>query len=193
MQFESAKEILRIHWPITLDELKRAYRNHVVRSHPDKFTAREDQDAAREITKAINEAFELLCEFLEQSRDAADGKSQTEFERYARSNEGRPRHTYNGKPFTPGFPDETVFEWFIRSSWIISVGYHEESQTLYIKIAGSGVYEYAQVPREVFVKFVKTSTPGKYAHAHILGHYAYRKCDEPNRPYRGKICGQEGQ
>jgi curved DNA-binding protein CbpA len=157
-------------------DLKAAYRREIGKWHPDRFHSDPaNQPAATERAKKINAAYEHLSElhelgYLPRSTPRPNGQRATPPP--PRPQQAyRTQHTYNRKPFTPGFPDLNVFEVFVRSSHIISAGYNRTTQTLYIKFDGDVVYSYLHVPESVFTAFMAAESHGKFAHRYIYHQY----------------------
>ena len=61
----------------------------------------------------------------------------------------------------------------VVSSNIHSIGY--DGTTLYVRFHSGGLYEYLNVPEHIYQGLMSASSHGKYLHAFIKGHYAYRK------------------
>ena len=62
----------------------------------------------------------------------------------------------------------------VSSSNILSVGYKNEK--LYVEFSNSGLYEYTNVPQEIFESFIAASSVGKFFYANIKkGPYPYKK------------------
>ena len=55
----------------------------------------------------------------------------------------------------------------VESSNLRSVGYDEESRTLEIEFHSGAVYQYYDVPSEVYQELLSAPSLGKYFHAHI--------------------------
>ncbi len=153
-------------------ELKTAYRHEIFKWHPDRFhDDQANQPAATEHAKKINAAFEHLTELHENGslpRPTASANGHQKCRQTYRT-----QHTYKGKPFTPGFPDPTVFEVFVKSAAFISTGYNCATRTLYLKFVGDRLYSYCNVPESVFAAFISAESHGKFAHRHILHCYQY--------------------
>ena len=62
----------------------------------------------------------------------------------------------------------------VSSSNLVSVGYDMSTSTLRIKFH-SGMYDYYNVPEDVFEGLLNASSKGKYHHAYIKNSYRYRK------------------
>ena len=90
----------------------------------------------------INAAYEYLSELLEQGLLPRSCFSDQHRHASHPPQAYRTQHTYNRKPFTPGFSDPNVFEVFVKSSHIVSIGYDRIQGILYIKFEGDRVYAY---------------------------------------------------
>ena len=159
-------------------ELKEAYRREIKRWHPDIYQGDPAlQHIATERAKAINAAFENLSELFEigifprSAPRAAAAPTPGPQEAY------RTRHTYDGSPFTTGFPDPSVFEVFVKSSCFVSAAYDRAKEILYLKFVGNRVYAYLGVPESVFTDFLAAESHGQFAHRHILGRYRWKYVD----------------
>ena len=155
-------------------EIKAAYYREMQKWHPDHFSDEPSgQKAATERAKRINAAFEYLSELYENGslpRSTRSTKGHHQSRPQPQENY-RTQHTYNGKSFTPGFPDASVFEVFVKSSAFISAGYNPETRTLYLKFHGNRIFGYLDVPESVFQAFLSADSQGKFAHRHILQQY----------------------
>ena len=186
MTYDEAAGILSFNEAVPArDSLKRAYRKLMLQWHPDRFRTPAEIAHATVMAQRINAAYELLSEYLDEPwRRRLGGPEVGMGAEWFRQRQGNPRHTYRRRPFTPGFPDETVFEVFVRSSHIVSAGYSAGRRVLYIKFDGNAVYEYSDVPADVFEAFLRAPSHGQFANRNIYHAYRYRRCEEPNRPYR---------
>lgn len=64
----------------------------------------------------------------------------------------------------------------VSSSNLDSVGYDEDSQTLEIAFLNGGVYQYYEVPNEVYEGLMNASSHGKYFDKNIKkAGYSYKK------------------
>lgn len=63
----------------------------------------------------------------------------------------------------------------VRSSDLAAVGY--DSGTLVIAFNSGGVYAYYGVPWSAYCGLMQADSHGKYFHAHIKSHYAYRRIE----------------
>lgn len=168
---------LEVDWSVTAEKLAKAYRRKIHKWHPDHYNDDPEMlPIAEAQAKKINVAYEYLSELLvhgpiphpmPRSSTVSGSKPKGAY---------RTQHTYNRKPFTPGFSDSGVFEVFIKSSHIVSAGYNRRTATMYIKFEGDQVYAYQDVPESVFVDFMAAESHGKFAHARIYGHYSHTRC-----------------
>lgn len=60
----------------------------------------------------------------------------------------------------------------VSSSNLVSVGYCPESMTLEVEF-NNGIYQYYDVPNEVFDELMASSSLGSYLHHNIKGSYSY--------------------
>jgi hypothetical protein len=63
----------------------------------------------------------------------------------------------------------------VDSSNIEAVGYDEDSSTLQVEFKNGGMYQYFDVPENVFVGLRDASSVGGYLAAAIKGTYRYSK------------------
>ena len=63
----------------------------------------------------------------------------------------------------------------VSSSNIASIGYEENSETLEIEFLNGGVYQYFDVPKQVYDGLMGADSHGKYLAANIKGTYRYSK------------------
>ena len=62
----------------------------------------------------------------------------------------------------------------VNSSNISQVGYDESIQILIIKFKNGTMYEYSDVPLEVYRNFIQSQSLGKFFTSFIRGVYAYK-------------------
>ena len=55
----------------------------------------------------------------------------------------------------------------VRSSALQSVGYDQEQRVLEIEFTGGEVYQYFDVPAEVYRGLMKAESHGRYFHQHV--------------------------
>lgn len=61
------------------------------------------------------------------------------------------------------------------SSNLKSVGYDPGGRVLEIEFQDGGVYQYDNVPKEVYVALMEASSHGSFFHRNISNNYPYRK------------------
>ncbi|MDO3377708.1 KTSC domain-containing protein [Geoalkalibacter halelectricus] len=63
----------------------------------------------------------------------------------------------------------------VDSSNVEAVGYDEDSSTLQVEFKGGALYQYFDVPENVFIELRDADSVGKYLNAKIKGVYRYTK------------------
>ena len=63
----------------------------------------------------------------------------------------------------------------VKSSNLDSIGYSEDTKTLEVKFIKSGVYQYSDVPKEVYDNFIASESKGKFFFKNIRGVYKFVK------------------
>lgn len=63
----------------------------------------------------------------------------------------------------------------VTSSQIKSVGYDFNSRTLEIEFADGGVYQYDNVPANIYSALIDSASVGKAFYAMVKGKYGHRK------------------
>ena len=63
----------------------------------------------------------------------------------------------------------------VDSSNVESVGYDENSSTLQVEFKNGGIYQYFDVPEDVFTGLRDADSVGGYLAARIKGNYRYSK------------------
>ena len=63
----------------------------------------------------------------------------------------------------------------VESSAISSVGYDAGSQTLEVEFQSGSVYDYREVPREVYESFLASSSKGRFFARRIRSRYESRR------------------
>jgi hypothetical protein len=177
---------------IEMPEVKTAHRRLQKIWHPDLHIGKETLLAAHEKAVSINNAYELITEHIELHGPIRNVVSKETFQPENKATYP-PKHRWNDRQFTPGFPDETVFEVFVKSSNLLSIGYNPNTKKLYVKFQNNSVYEYTDVPDYVFYRFLNAESHGKFAYAEIYNGFAYRCCTEPNHSYKGPTIGKSAK
>lgn len=63
----------------------------------------------------------------------------------------------------------------VSSSNLYSVGHEPETSTLEIEFRGRRIYQYSNVPAQVYDELMGAGSHGQYFHRHIRDVYPYRK------------------
>ena len=63
----------------------------------------------------------------------------------------------------------------VVSSNVKSVGYDDEESVLEVEFMSGGVYQYSDVPRDVFEGFFMASSVGRYLHQNVKGVYEFER------------------
>lgn len=63
----------------------------------------------------------------------------------------------------------------VESSNIFSIGYDEESNTLEIEFHSGAVYQYFDVPLQIYQGIMGPGSKGQYFAQHIKGYFRYAK------------------
>lgn len=63
----------------------------------------------------------------------------------------------------------------VNSSTISQVGYDSSSQILAVKFKTGAVYEYLEVPQEIYNFVINSDSVGKALNAEVKGVYEYRQ------------------
>ncbi len=63
----------------------------------------------------------------------------------------------------------------VTSSNIESIGYDPKSQTLELEFLNGSIYQYFDVPQNIYDEIMGADSHGKYLAANIKGHFRYSK------------------
>jgi len=63
----------------------------------------------------------------------------------------------------------------VQSSDIESIGYDEALQRLEIKFLSGGIYQYSNVPDNIYNGVINASSHGKYFHEYVKDKFAFNK------------------
>lgn len=67
----------------------------------------------------------------------------------------------------------------VKSSNINAIGYDEITKTLEVEFVNGGIYQYKEVPKEIYEGFIKAESVGKYFFAKVKNaNYAYLKVEK---------------
>lgn len=173
---ERHRATLQLAAPFSEPDLKASYRKLIREWHPDRHMSQPKAYAeATEKAKILNVAYEFLAEVLESIGGIYPAPTSAAPQPLSWS-DLQPRRTYEGKTYTAGFPDSSVTEIFLRSSHIVSTGYDQTTQLLYIKFSGNAVYRYFGVPLSIFEAFLEAPSHGKFGHQSIYPKYRHERC-----------------
>ncbi len=73
----------------------------------------------------------------------------------------------------------------VESSNLKSVGYDPATKTLELEFQNGGVYQYYEVPRDVYDGLMKADSHGRYFISAIKGAYPFAKLSRTRRSPRG--------
>jgi hypothetical protein len=62
----------------------------------------------------------------------------------------------------------------VQSKDLRSVGYNEDLKILEIEFNSGGVYQYSNVPPEIYSNLMTAPSKGKFFHANVKNNYPYR-------------------
>jgi hypothetical protein len=168
----------------SIADVKKAYRIEQKKWHPDFHFEEPTLSEALENSKKINTAYEILTEQIDEYGSINSAPSWA-------YRDWKPNHRYQSRSFTPGFPDENVFEVFLKSSNVLSAGYNALEKRLFVKFLSNSVYEYYGVPEYIFEEFLSAESHGRYGNQNIFRSFRYRRCPESNKPYTGPPSKRE--
>jgi len=151
-------EILGLKEPVNKHDIKRAYRIQIKKWHPDTISESDERyKEATERCKLINEAYENLENYDSENIDSGIKKT---------SNEAEQKTKFSQEP--------GINRVRVKSSNIHSIGYDEKTKVLQIEFLNGGIYEYYDVPFEIYFKLINAKSKGRFASQHIYYNYRYR-------------------
>jgi curved DNA-binding protein CbpA len=164
---DSHFEILGITRSSTKAEIKKAYREQIKKWHPDKFhSSPEKIHHALEVTKRINEAFELLENYEPLKIRDSDNVPKSYKKRQTTS-------AFNYRSSPPKATRLDILRTGVKSSNIISVGYDKNLKVLQVEFLNGSIYQYYEVPEQVFTDLLKTASKGKFFNSQISLHFRH--------------------
>ncbi len=147
--------------------------------HPDLHHGDpEHERVAHERAVSVNLAFEYLSNLLDRSGSImvpAGGAVPGGWPSEANVAAARSRTTT-----ASGFP-ASVFEVYVQSSNIFSIGYDRLSQTLYVKFYRRGhnngydIYRYFAISEALFGSLLAAESKGRFLHSNIAQSYRYER------------------
>jgi hypothetical protein len=63
----------------------------------------------------------------------------------------------------------------VESTMLEAIGYDEEAQVLSVIFHSGGLYNYYDVPREVYEGLLQAESKGQYMHAWVIDQYPYSR------------------
>jgi KTSC domain/DnaJ domain len=164
---DSHFEILGITRFSTREEIKKAYRNQIKKWHPDKFhNSPEKIQYALEVTKQINEAFELLENYEPLKTQHSDNTSKSYKKRQTTS-------AFNYRSSPPKATRLNILRASVKSPNIISVGYDKLLKVLQVEFLNGSIYQYYEVPEQIFTDLLKAGSKGKFFNSKISLHFRH--------------------
>ena len=61
----------------------------------------------------------------------------------------------------------------VESTFIVAAGYDEPSETMEIEFASGAIYQYYEVPPQIYGEFEQSESKGQFFRAHLLDRYRY--------------------
>lgn len=161
---------LEIHFPCSRAELKTAYRQQMLRWHPDRHNhSPATAEAANRRAQAINAAYEEFSRLL----DIMELPSIPE----------PPPRRPSGSP-QPGFPgygEEELEEVMLKSSNLFSAGHDPFNRRLFVKFRDGSIYSYEDVRWGVFRDLVTAKSPGRYFQQNIRNKHFWQRHEPVTR------------
>jgi curved DNA-binding protein CbpA len=74
----------------------------------------------------------------------------------------------------PETRSQSFAEYTLTTTTSAIVDFEYKSQVLTVNFFDGNAYEYFDVPKAVYVKFINADSPGRFARRHIFGNYVYR-------------------
>ena len=151
-------EILGVNKQSSKKEIKRAYRKLSMLWHPDKFSNDEEKfkNAHIKFIKIV-EAYELLENYEPPIIINPQKPADTAFKS-------------TKKTKTDG---ENIGRIKVKSSNVFAIGYSRTSKILQVEFKDGSVYEYYEVPENIYEAFMGAASKGKFVRN--LYKYKYRK------------------
>ena len=74
----------------------------------------------------------------------------------------------------PETRDQSFADYTITTTTAGLTDFEYKSQVLTVTFSDGNAYEYFDVPKEVYRKFINADSPGRFARRHIFSNYVYR-------------------
>jgi len=78
----------------------------------------------------------------------------------------------------PETRDQSFAEYTITTTTSNILDFDYKSQVLTVNFLDGNTYEYFDVPKEVYRKFINADSPGRFARRHIFNNYVYRSMNK---------------
>lgn len=101
--------------------------------------------------------------FQDESKIEAEEKSKTIIEAY-----------HFLVSIAPETLEQTLADYTLTTTTAAIVDFEYKQQTLTINFTDGNTYEYFDVPRAAYIKFINSDSPGRFARRHIFNEYVYR-------------------
>lgn len=101
--------------------------------------------------------------FQDESRTEAEEKSKTIIEAY-----------HFLVSIAPETREQTLAEYQVTTGTSAIADFEYKSQVLTIRFTDGSEYEYFDLPRATYIKFVNSDSPGRFARRHIYHNFVYR-------------------
>ena len=167
---QQACSILDLQGLPSKEELKSAYKTQIKKWHPDQFHCdKEMERIALARTKQINAAYQRLLKLI--ITKPRFPQRRTNLHRNTKFN----TFLFHLRNRTTGFPDPEIIELFVHSAQIVSAGYDQEKQILYLKFPEDDIHVYYGVPYPVFAAFMFSKSPDNFARKHIYPQFKHQQ------------------
>ncbi|MDB5090504.1 MAG: molecular chaperone DnaJ [Mucilaginibacter sp.] len=78
----------------------------------------------------------------------------------------------------PETRDQSFAEYTLTTTTSNILDFDYKSQVLTVNFLDGNTYEYFDVPKEVYRKFINADSPGRFARRHIFNNYVYRSMNK---------------
>ncbi|SHN35745.1 KTSC domain-containing protein [Mucilaginibacter sp. OK098] len=78
----------------------------------------------------------------------------------------------------PETRDQSFAEYTLTTTTSNILDFDYKSQVLTVNFVDGNTYEYFDVPKEVYRKFINADSPGRFARRHIFNNYVYRSMNK---------------
>ncbi len=177
MNVNEAKHIMGIaQLGVTLLELKKIFKKQMLLWHPDIAINKgiSNEEATSKSQKIIM-AYELLSENLESIQDRSFRHTYESYHNYKTSTNKSYKQYYDHS--IDDIDVSFINRITVKSSNVKWIDYIKDLEILVVRFKGSsGYYLYYDVPENIFKKFKRANSPGRFVHQFLLG-YKYDSFD----------------